>query len=276
MSPQSNQPDQREEAARDIGAAKAELRGRRDGAVAEYDERLQQLENMAEALERGDLTPRRAQDRVRQLMGDRGAAGRPMHAGRTSIGMHLPSSAQGAGSVSVRSGPSPNMVAATSSQLQAEVDTRIVALIMRSDGEQDPSETRLELSLLRQVRNSLGRRLEDMPRDSVLIDSVIEYADEALAILADLDGGGAGRLKRLLEYDRQILSQLVALGGTAAGLKEQIRQAQELIGGADPNLGEAMQDAIVVFDRLHRELSQRLAGAEKTLFDDILKSVGDD
>lgn len=272
MSPQH---DQREEAARDIGAAKAELRGRRDGAVAEYtteyNRRLQQLESIEAALESGDLTPRVAQDRVRQIMGERGAAGRPTHAGRTSIGLRLPASAQGAGPISIRSGPSPNMAGAALSKVQAEADTRIVALIMRNAEEHSSSEARLELSLLRQVRNSLGHQIDDMPRDSVLIDSIVEYADEAQAILNDLIGGGAGRLKRLLEYDRQLLSQLVALGGTAAGLKDQIRRAQEIVGAADPNLTKALQDAIAAFDHLQRELDQRLAGSSKTLFDAILR-----
>jgi hypothetical protein len=255
----------REEAGRDIAAARAELRGRRDQLVAEYDERLKQLDSMAAAVDDGGLKPKVAQDRVRQLLRDRnGGMARAARAGRTQIGMRLPASAPGAGKVSVRSGPSSGQASAELDKVRAEVGRRLVSVMMLVDS----SEARLELALLGQLWNSLSRHARDMPSDAVLIDSLLEYASEARSILDDLDAGGSGRLRRLLEYNRQLLSQIVALGGVVDGVKERIESARRQLGD-NADLRSALQAATGSFERLWIELGKCAPRQGRTLFDDV-------
>jgi hypothetical protein len=258
------------EAARDLAAARAEIRGRRDQVVAEYDERLQQLDALGGQLESGELSAKVTQDRVRQLLGERGAVARPTRAGRTQIGMKLPPTPAAAPTVAIRTGPTPMAASQSISRAISSVDSRIVRVVMQVEASRSRDETRLELALLGGMRRALERQAEALPQDVVLLGSVVDYAEEVQSAINDLEAGGSGRLSRLLDYDRELLSHLVALGGSVAGVKDQIKRAREMLGQQDPNLGQALTEALGAFTRLKLELDRRLPPAARTLFDDIV------
>lgn len=264
----SNDSRAREQASRDIAAALSEIRGRRDQLVAEYDERLGQLDAMVAAVGSGELAPKVARHRVRQLLGERNIAmARGVRAGRTQIGMRLPAAAQGAGRVSVRPGQSSGQVSAELTKVRGDVASRIVTLMMRGGS----AEARLELALLGQVWSSLDSHLEQMPSDTILLASLLEYATEARSILEDLASGGTDRLRRLLEHDRQLLSQIAALGGAVSGVKEQLGKARSLLSDTNGNLQVALQTAISAFGRLRDELAKLVPRGARTLLDDVVQ-----
>ncbi|MBI5509167.1 MAG: hypothetical protein HY903_10475 [Deltaproteobacteria bacterium] len=262
------------EAARDIAAAKAELRGRRDELTAEYDERLSQLANVEAALAKGELSPRVAQDRVRQLLRDGRASTRLTRAGRTQIGMRPPASAPGPGAAPGGAGASrlivtPSLIAAAVTKTQTEVDTRVVGVLVAHPVRRE--EARLELALLAHLRRGLELVLADLPKDAVLLEGILEFADEAQGIIADLTEGGVPRVRRLVEYERELTGQLLAAGATLADLKAELRRARKALDVATPDLKRAADDAVTIFARLAVESERRLPVKVKTLFDDLLR-----
>lgn len=266
-----------EQATRDVAAALADLRGRRDQAVADIDERITQLEQVGAALSRGEMDPRAAQDRVRRLIGgDRGQPVRSMRAGRTQIGMRLPAEMTPVGPPSSPgnrppSGPTPTLATANINKALTTLDARIVAVLTAPTSELPRDEARLELGLLGRLRRSLEQQLADMPNDVVLLSTVIEYAEEILATVSDLDTGGGARLLRLLDYARELYSQVVASGGALPGVKEQLHRTRELLGGGDAKLGQATQDALTTCGRIQQEVNRRFPPTAGTLLDELLK-----
>lgn len=265
------------QASKDVAAALADIRGRRDQVAAEYDERLRQLEELASGLRDGSVDARTAQDKVRRLINERagaGVGGRTVRAGRTKIGMRLPSeptpSSTSINSMRAPLGPSPAVATAAVNRALTVLDARIVALLTEERSGGDGAEARLELALLRAVRGSLDRQIATMPSDVVLLGSVIEFAESVLETVGDLEEGGQKRVRRLLEYDRELVSQLVALGGSVAGVKEQLKKAQTLLGSDEAMLKSAVSEALLAFTRLVKELKKHLDDGPRSLMDDLL------
>ncbi|MEO1170466.1 MAG: hypothetical protein AAFX94_00210 [Myxococcota bacterium] len=265
----------REDAGRDVSAALSDIRGRRDQAVAEFDERLRLLEKIGEDLESGDIDPKSAQDRVRRLINERGGgASRGIRAGRTQIGMRMPaeptpSTPHG---MPIRSpmGPSPTVATSAIQKALSTLDGRMVTLLTDSMGDKERQEARLELALLRSVRASLTRQLETLPNDVVLLGSLIEFAEDVQTTLSDLIDGGLGRVRRLLDFDRELASQLTALGGSVGTVKEQIEKARSLLGDGENHLKSALGEALTAFDKLSGELKRRFKSAEGSILDQLL------
>lgn len=265
----------REDVGRDVSAALSDIRGRRDQAIAEYDERLRLLEKIGQELDDGELEPKAAQDRVRRLINERGGGtSRGVRAGRTQIGMRMPaeptpSTPHG---IPVRSplGPSPTVATAAIQKALSTLDGRMVTLLTDSMADKERQEARLELALLRSVRASLTRQLETMPNDVVLLGSLIEFADDVQTTLSDLLEGGMSRVKRLLDFDRELASQLSALGGSVGGVKEQIEKARGLLGDGEKQLKTALGEALTAFDKLSGELKRRFKNAEGSILDQLL------
>ncbi|MEL6544736.1 MAG: hypothetical protein AAFQ82_08925 [Myxococcota bacterium] len=267
----------REEAGRDISAALSDIRGRRDQSVAEFDERLRLLEQIGEDLESGAVTPKAAQDRVRRLINERSSStSRGVRAGRTKIGMRMPSeptpSSAHANTLPVRApmGPSPTVANAAIQKALGVLDARMVTLLTEPLSDGARKEARLELALLRAIRSSLTRALESLPQDVVLLASVIEFAEDVQQTLTDLIDGGSKRVKRLLEYDRELASQLVALGGSVTGVKEQLKKAQSLLGDDDSTLEKALAQALNAFDALSKELKKKFTDKEQSFLDQLV------
>ncbi len=262
------------EIGRDISAARAELRGRRDQLVADYDERLTQLDGLSESLEGGNLSPKIVGDRVRQLLGDHGGiaargariGGGGGRAGRTQIGMQMPNETTAPSGRRV--GPTPAITSANVDKVMARIDGRIVTVILNSDPSRE--EARLELSLLTGLRRTMEQQSTDLPTDVVLLESIMEFTEHVQLKITDLEAGGVGRLQRLLEYDRELASHLVALGGSAAHIKEQLKKAHGLLGTSDPNLSQALHEALKAFSRLQQELDQRFPKSQRALVDELL------
>jgi hypothetical protein len=208
------------------------------------------------------------QHRVRQLLGERGSLQPRARAGRTSIGMQLPRTAAAAPAVTARSVPAAVQIVSNLERVRAAVDNRIVRIMLGNSR----AEGRLELALLRGLRRGLVQQAAALPEDVVLLDSVAEFTDGVEATLQDLESGGSSRLRRLLEYDRELVSQIAALGGSVAGVKDQLRRARALLGRSDSNLQVAMQEAVSVFSRLQQELQRCVPAKNVSFFDDLMAS----
>jgi hypothetical protein len=259
-----------QDTARDIAAARAELTGRRDQLVAEYDERLNALASLESNLTDGSVDIRAAQHRVRQLLGDRGGVSTsPLRAGRTTVGLTVPTAKQTGPITPMQMSPTPSKASAAVVKVITDVDAYLVSVLTKSGGDAARRAARLELSLLLRLRRGLERHTADLPRDVVLLGSVVEYADNGEQIIGDLQAGGAGRAKRLLEHDRALLSELVALGGNATGLKEQLTRAKGLVESG--KVEEAEAEAVSIFSRLHDELDKKSPLSSSTLLDELAK-----
>jgi hypothetical protein len=264
-----------EQASRDIAAALSDLRGRRDQVVADLDERIGQLELLSGQLEQGSTDPRQVQERVRRLIGDRSPnpAARVMRAGRTQIGMRLSGEHTPVGPPTTQnmgarlSGPSSAMATATLHRALSLVDARVVTVLSMS---LQRDEARLELATLRRLRRSIDEHLASVPEDVVLVTTLVEHADDAMAVVADLDQGGQARVRRLLEYARELVSQVTALGGNAAGMKEIIQRARAH--NDQGNTTQALTDAVSVFMRLQGELARRAPTPVATMLDELVRA----
>jgi hypothetical protein len=264
---------QLEQANRDIAAALADLRGRRDQAVADLDERITQLDLLQQQLDQGSVDARQVQERVRRLIGERtpNPASRIMRAGRTQIGMRMSGEHTPVGptpsTVGIRlSGPSGAMASASLNRAMGTVDQRIVTVL---SGAIARDEARLELALLRRVRRGVDEHMASVPEDVILLSTLIEHADDVLAVIADLDHGGAARVRRLLDYDRELVSQVAALGGNATGLKDQVQKARQLL--ERDSIAPATTEAIAVFARVQQELSRRAPMPSTTILDELVR-----
>lgn len=270
-------PDPKAELVRDIQTLKAELHGRCDQLVADYNERFRELDAMTEQAEGGDVDVRATQARLRQLLNDRGGsgAGGTVRAGRTTIGMpvpHKPSPMPATPSGPHRLSPTPVLAEAALNKTLNALDVRLVGLLAKTRDKSEREEARLELGLLLQTRRSLERQSQDgMPTDPVLLQTVMDYADEAQLMMSDLDQLGQPRLKRLIAHARELASQLIAFGTAVAPLKEQLVRAQKHLSQTPANEKAALTDALAAFGKLKDELDKRFPLATPSLLDDLQK-----
>ncbi|MBC7794188.1 MAG: hypothetical protein H7Z43_10815 [Clostridia bacterium] len=267
---------QHEQATRDIAAAVADLRGRRDQVVADLDERLGLLSQLSVQLEEGTAEIRQVQERVRRLIGERAPnpASRMIQAGRNHIGMrmtgeHTPVGPKPTAGMSMRmGGPSSAMASSSLSRAAGAVDTRVMTLL---SSPRPRDETKLELALLRRLRRSLDEQSASIPEDVILIGTLIEHADDVLATIADLESGGASRVRRLLDYDRELVSQLTAMGGNGAAAKEQIQKARSVLEHmTNPQVQPAMTEAVAIFTRIQQDLAKKSPSPAVTLLDELV------
>lgn len=268
-----------EETLRDIRAAKADLGGRRDQVVAEYADRLAALDRLAADLQGGQVTAKQAQAQVRKLIaGEKPKALLPRAAGRTTLGMAVPTAnptqAPPPTAAPRASGPTAARTQALVQKMLGQIDTRVMAILAASKVAEGEAlqEAGLELSLLLTMRRSLEAhaRLDDLPADVILLSSVVEYADHAQAALADLEAGGPERVRRFLEHNRVLASELVVLGAAVGEVKDQLNAARKLLGSGDANLEGLLKQALHAFGTLQRELEKRFPLQARTLLDEVL------
>lgn len=264
-----------EEAGRDVSAALADLRGRRDQTVAEFDERLRLLEQIHGDLQSGSLDPRSAQTRVRRLINERGGgSSRPVRAGRTQIGMRIPAESTPAAphGLPIRAplGPSPTVANAAIQKTMGALDARIVTLLTETQSKRERREARLEIALLRAARSSLVRQHGSMPDDVVLLGSVIEFAEETGQMLEDLVQPGRTRLRRLLGFARETVSQLSALGVSCERVKKKLSVVRSDLEKKEAALEKALDDLLAAFETLSPELKKHGPADDGSLLDDLV------
>ncbi len=266
-------PDPTTELLRDITAARADLRGRCDQLVAEYEERLSALESLGKEVEAGGVDARAAQARVRQLLNTSGGvSGVAARVGRGTGGVGLGPGAQKPAAPApapVKLAPTPTLVEASMGKSIQTLDLRIVAILSRACAPKERSEARMELSLLLALRRRLERHTKsDLPRDPVLLGSMNDYVDEAQAIIADLEAGEVARLLRLVEHARELTSQLATMGGAPPGLKEQLQKVKAQLGD---KADAAAAEMVAAFARLQQELEKRFPLSTPSLLDELLR-----
>ena len=278
MTSDSGTSERRAQTERDLAAALAELRARRDQLASQYDERLRQVEMLQKSLEDGTLEPKVIQDRIRQVLGDRAGIARTAKAGRTTIGMQAPSTSPTAAPTPVRMGPSITVAGATLAKAVHDLDARIGRLLA-DGGIAASAEVLVELGLLRQMRLSIARQQLEMPTDSVLLAAVMEHAETTQAVLHDLERGGIARARRIIEHGRELLAQLKALGAAPAGAKEQLVQAKATLaqigdGASDEIIATTVNVAAGIAARAQAEIERRMPLQQRALLDQLLKSSG--
>jgi hypothetical protein len=243
---------------RDIAVARAELRARCEQVVADLEERLRQLESLAQQLEAGALDQRAAQTRIRQLIHDRGAVVVPKRAGRTTIGLSVlgPADARPSLAAGPRGGsvaPTPDVAAAKAMQL---IEQKIVALLTAPRTAAERAEGRLGLSLLAHLHRALQRQVASMPEDPVLLGTVVDMAEEAQSTVAALESGGLGRLVVLVDHVRVLSSELAALGGNAGRVKERLARVKALLLAKGPSLTDALKEVLAAHAEAAAELER--------------------
>lgn len=199
----------------------------------------------------------------------------PKRTARAGVG--LAARTAGGASSGMRTGPSRSAAAAAVSRTLAAVDARIVGVMAQEDSVVDKS-PRVELALLANLRRSLHGQATVMADDVVLCDSVAEFADAVPPLLADLQAGGKRRLKRLVDYSRELLAQLTALGGPAAEIKPQVVKVRALIDqladditAADAKLKPASQETLALYKRVCDELERRSPRPSSSMLDAVSK-----
>lgn len=265
----------RTEAERDIAAAMAELRGRRDQVSTQYDERLSQLEQIREGLVAGSMESKVAQDRVRQLLGERQGIARGARAGRTTIGMSTPTSKPLTRPAPVRMGPTPTVTSAALGKALQDIDSRVGHLVAEIDAAAPVSADWVELALLRQLRRGVVRQQAELPQDALLLETILQHSEEVQASLQELEQGGPARAQRLVDYARELVAQLKALGKAPAGAKEQLVQAKVDLGkaadeGATTVVDQVLAVVVQVVGRAQPELERQLPVKSPSLLDRIL------
>jgi len=154
----------------------------------------------------------------------------------------------------------------------AELDSRIMATLSRVVGADGRDEARMELALLRHLRHGLAKHNEGLPDDVVLLSSIAEYAESGQQVLEDLINGGIARIRRFVDYDRSLVSELVALGGSPGDAKEQLKRMRGRIGQGAVNAQGLLREALSLFSRLQHELDRRVSPRAKSLLDELLRS----
>lgn len=264
-------PDPSAELQRDVAAAQAELRARCDQAVADLEQRQQQLAAFADEVAAGTLELRAAQAAIRKLVADRGGIVGAARAGRTTLGKSAPH-APPPTPATPRLAPTATLVEAAVSRAAAQVGERLARVLLEGRGAADRGEARVELSLLTHLRRALDRQAGQVPPDPVLAASVTELCDETLATLAILEAGGAPRVLALIDHVRSLVTQLLALGTPAPGAKEQLQRARALVAAAKPELAAAVGQTVSAFSLVTAELERRHPASASGLVDELWRT----
>lgn len=158
------------------------------------------------------------------------------------------------------------MAQATLNRALGAIDQRVVSVLSMT---LPRDEARLELATLRRQRRSVDEHMQSIPEDVVLVQTLVEHADDAVAFVTDLESGGQPRARRLLEYVRELVSQVTALGGNATGMKEAIQRARAQ--NEQGNTAQAVSDAVSLFARLQTELARRAPSTAATMLDELVR-----
>ena len=175
---------------------------------------------------------------------------------------------------SSRSGPSAGVAQVTMTRILTLVDARILNVMTCADSVSERREARLELALLVRLRRNLQTQIALGPNDAVLCDSLMEFADSVQSTIADLEAGAGRRLRRLWDFNRELLSELAAFGAQGSILmpyKDAIARARARITqeASSTDLQALTQEALVCGSKLQQELDRRCPRSHGSLLDDV-------
>lgn len=189
--------------------------------------------------------------------------GRPVPAPRTGV--------PGISPIQNRPGRAAQSMAMTLSRMLSAVESRIVTVMAQAEAPAERQEARLELGLLVRMRNGLQGQ-SSAQEDAVLAESLVEFAETVQQTLADLEAGGTRRVRRLLEFDRELLSELAAFGGSAAPHKAAWQKARDMLKqDNEAYVQHATREALTLYTRLTGELDRRCPRGRGTLLDEMLR-----
>lgn len=162
-------------------------------------------------------------------------------------------------------------MAITLSRMLGAVESRIVTVMAHAAAPAERQEARLELGLLVRIRNGLQGQT-GAQEDAVLSESLVEFAESVQQTLADLEAGGTRRVRRLLAFDRELLSELAAFGGSAQPHKAAWQKACDMLAqGQEAYVEHATREALNLYTRLTGELDRRCPRSRGTLLDEMLR-----
>jgi hypothetical protein len=225
------------------------------------------LERLAESMQHTHLEHGvRPQGRPGTVTGT-GLAGR---AGRHTVGIAGRTAVGATGGT--RAGRAPAAVAATLGRTLTAVDSRIVSVLAHAESPADRQAARLELALLVRLRKALQGQAAQGTEDAVLADSLVEFAETVQAVLADLDAGGARQVRRWLDFDRELVAELTALGGQGTALKPLLQKARSLVeNDHSEHVQPASRDAVAIFGKVAGDLDKRSPRGGASLLDEMTK-----
>lgn len=221
------------EALGDVRRAAQELQERRDRSAAQYEEKLDLLKSLEAELEDGAQPPKAVQTRVRELVAERssGAGLRP----RAMRPESVPAVSIPHAKAPLALGSKQVVTAQLQKTLQV-VSTRLMELLGRpAVGE--PRDNLCELVLLQRLHGQLSRGLGECAQvgsDTVVRETLVEQAGWAQQVVSDLAAGGPGRCRRLLEFERELVAQLRALGTDITEVRAHIARLQAELSATAP------------------------------------------
>lgn len=259
----------------ELVTAREELKFRQAQFLAECEERLEKINTLEAKLEQGSVSKSEAQEQLREITCERPNLGKPARAGRTHIVMSLPKNmpnSPAAAAPARVSGPTPMQVSANLGRVMTLVDTRIVEqLMLPVSPEVDRDDLVHEITLLFSLRRAIKGHIAAIPKDAVLLGTLVEFAEELQAILNDLESGSASRLGRLADFDQELLSALGASGGNelALSFREVVRTARTKLVGDNPNFSAVSCELAGVHKKIQTELEKRLPREGKSVLDEV-------
>lgn len=232
------------------------------------DAQMQVLERMAETLQGKTLEAATMVSRV----GPNGLAKKvPPRRGVGAPGVQarVPHTAS-----PVRTGPSAAVAHVTLLRILGSVEGRIVNVLSQADSAAERQEAAIELGLLVSLRRALQAQAALGPDDAVLCDALMEFAETVQGVLIDLEAGGTRRLRRLWDYNRELLSELVALGGAADAMKDAVSRARARITPDAPltQLQPVTDEALSMYNKIQQELDRRCPRGRGSLLDDMTRA----
>lgn len=276
-----------QDARRDVAAARAELTGQRQQAVADFDERLRLLERLDDRLSKDpSVNLREVQHKVRRALqdrrskvdrrsrpavgvttGTRGVGPEAKGPGKTTKVPHMRANLATESSNGSRSATriSSAKVKASASRALGHLDGHLAECLLR------PTPTaadKVEVGLLVRYRRGLACHVQVPPEDPVLLESLSSFADEAESAFAALQGDATTRATEFLRYARLLIAQLAALGGKAGGLKSDYQKLKAELGGPSPAEVERGSAALVL--RIQSEMGRKAANRGGSMLDGLL------
>ena len=143
-------------------------------------------------------------------------------------------------------------------RLLGSVDARLVSTLVAPVAAAEAAELRLRLAVLLRLRHGLAAQWAMLGNDVALNETLTEYLEGVPGLMADLETGGVARLRRILDYCRELLSELRALGADPARcqtfraqllqLRQSSAQAAPAAVAASADLARAMGAALASLD----------------------------
>jgi len=256
----------------DIAKAIRDEKTKREKILLDADERLQSLDELRQQFESKQIDIQQVSLRLRTIIRGEKITMGPTKAGRHQIGAS-PMGETPSG-ITSREGPTPGVAQTTLSKTLALVEQRMVLVMAKAREPQEKEQARFEMAYLLYLKRTIEEQLIDPPRDVILNTSLIEYTQEVITGLTELEGPPETRLRRLNHFNRILLGQIVAMGSKLSGMKEQIRKIQNVLTKNQGDSHPLLNEVYTLQRRLLKEVEKIQTPTKLSLLEEISRVSG--